>query len=148
MNKADRLKQPMYSAFHVFLATIIGTPLAGAWLLHRNHVMHYPGHRVHRWTLFWGLLATLTLFFFLWLSRDASSATRWFRIVAVYVIGTLKQVYGSQNRPWEEPYLDGGETAPTWKAAGVGLIFLCGITLVLVIINIFWPVQTLFVGRP
>lgn len=127
---------PLYSIAGVGLATFIGTPLAGAWLLAHNLQLLGKADRV---ALVWGvsivlLLVTLVLAFVLPEEVPALPFAVAQLMAMIMLAKNLMEVELKQHTE------AGGVFLSKWRAAGIGLLFTLAVAAlmfaVLMIFNI------------
>ncbi|ALN18204.1 hypothetical protein [Ectopseudomonas mendocina] len=125
---------PLYSVAGVGLATFIGTPLAGAWLLAHNLQLLGQAHRV---AMVWGisvvlLLVTLVLAFVL---PEEVPALPFAVAQLMVMIMLAKNLMEADLKQHVEA---GGAFLSNWRAAGIGLLFTIGLAaLMFAVLMIF-----------
>lgn len=125
---------PLYSLGGIGLATFIGTPLAGAWLLAHNLQLLGQAHRV---AMVWGisvvlLLVTLVLAFVL---PEEVPALPFAIAQLMAMIMLAKHLLEFDIREHLEA---GGVFLSNWRAAGIGLLFTLGLAaLMFAVLMIF-----------
>lgn len=125
---------PLYSVAGVGLATFIGTPLAGAWLLAHNLQLLGQAHRV---AMVWGisvvlLLVTLVLAFVL---PEEVPALPFAVAQLMAMIMLAKNLMEADLKQHVEA---GGAFLSNWRAAGIGLLFTIGLAaLMFAVLMIF-----------
>lgn len=125
---------PLYSIAGVGLATFIGTPLAGAWLLAHNLQLLGKADRV---ALVWGvsivlLLVTLVLAFVLPEEVPALPFAVAQLMAMIMLAKNLMEVELKQHTE------AGGVFLSNWRAAGIGLLFTLAVAaLMFAVLMIF-----------
>lgn len=128
---------PLYDHVQIGLATFVGGPFAGAWLMRRNWV-RLRQERAARITLIVGVLATLATFGLAFALPD------WFPTPALpigYVVLAVQLTRVYQDQPYAHHIARGGARASTWKAVGAGFVSLalCAGVLVAVFVATLPP---------
>jgi hypothetical protein len=116
-------RSPLYSIAGIGVATFIGTPLAGAWLLAHNLQLLGKADRV---ALVWGLsvvllLVTLVLAFVL---PESVPAMPFAIAQLMAMIMLAKNLVEADLKQHAEA---GGAVLSNWRAAGIGLMFIIGL---------------------
>ncbi len=125
---------PLYSIAGVGLATFIGTPLAGAWLLAHNLQLLGKADRV---AMVWGvsialLLITLVLAFVL---PEEVPALPFAIAQLMAMIMLAKNLMEAELKQHTEA---GGAYLSNWRAAGIGLLFTLAVAaLMFAVLMIF-----------
>lgn len=127
LQQAAASQLPLYSIAGVGLATFIGTPLAGAWLLAHNLQLLGQAHRV---AMVWGisvalLLATLVLAFVL---PEEVPAMPFAIAQLMAMIMLAKNLMEADLKQHLEA---GGTFLSNWRAAGIGLLFTIGLVVLM-----------------
>ena len=122
LQQATTNQQPLYSIAGIGVATFIGTPLAGAWLLAHNLQLLGQAHRV---AMVWGisvalLLVTLVLAVVL---PDEVPALPFAIAQLMAMIMLAKNLQEADLKQHADA---GGAFLSNWRAAGIGLLFTIG----------------------
>ena len=122
LQQASTHQQPLYSIAGIGVATFIGTPLAGAWLLAHNLQLLGQAHRV---AMVWGisvalLLVTLVLAVVL---PDEVPALPFAIAQLMAMIMLAKNLQEADLKQHADA---GGAFLSNWRAAGIGLLFTIG----------------------
>ncbi len=116
---------PMYSSGQVALATFLGGPVGGSWLIAQNFKrMRQPGHAM---TLILGIVGTALL---LAAAVALPAFPRWTSLALVGLMSAIAR--GTQGDAYRRHLELGGPRASSWTAAGVGLISLVVLAAVLI----------------
>ena len=134
LQQATTNQLPLYSVAGVGLATFIGTPLAGAWLLAHNLQLLGKADRV---AMVWGisvflLVVTLVLAFVL---PEEVPAMPFAIAQLMAMIMFAKSLMEADLKQHAEA---GGAFLSNWRSAGIGLMFTLGLAaLMLAVLMIF-----------
>lgn len=134
LQQATTNQQPLYSIAGIGVATFIGTPLAGAWLLAHNLQLLGQAHRV---AMVWGisvalLLVTLVLAVVL---PDEVPALPFAIAQLMAMIMLAKNLQEADLKQHADA---GGAFLSNWRAAGIGLLFTIGMAaLMFAVLMIF-----------
>lgn len=134
LQQATTNQPPLYSVAGVGLATFIGTPLAGAWLLAHNLQLLGQAHRV---AMVWGisvvlLVVTLVLAFVL---PEEVPAMPFAIAQLMAMIMLARYLMETDLKQHAEA---GGALLSNWRAAGIGLLFTLGLAaLMFAVLMIF-----------
>ncbi|MDH0098209.1 hypothetical protein N7333_16620 [Pseudomonas sp. GD04158] len=134
LQQATANQLPLYSVAGVGLATFIGTPLAGAWLLAHNLQLLGKADRV---AMVWGisvflLVVTLVLAFVL---PEEVPAMPFAIAQLMAMIMFAKSLMEADLKQHAEA---GGAFLSKWRAAGIGLLFTIGLAaLMFAVLMIF-----------
>lgn len=134
LQQATTNQAPLYSIAGVGLATFIGTPLAGAWLLAHNLQLLGKADRV---AMVWGisialLLVTLVLAFVL---PEEVPALPFAIAQLMAMIMLAKSLMEAELKQHTEA---GGVYLSNWRAAGIGLLFTLAVAaLMFAVLMIF-----------
>lgn len=134
LQQATTNQLPLYSVAGVGLATFIGTPLAGAWLLAHNLQLLGKADRV---AMVWGisvflLVVTLVLAFVL---PEEVPAMPFAIAQLMAMIMFAKSLMEADLKQHAEA---GGAVLSNWRAAGIGLMFTLGLAaLMFAVLMIF-----------
>lgn len=117
-----------YSTGQMTGATVLGSPLAGCWLLASKNYERLGDRSARNRTWVTGVLATvgaMTLGFFLPDNFPNS-------IIAIsYTLGFREHFRLSQGTVFKKHIAAGGGRYSNWRAAGIGLLFLVGLLVVI-----------------
>jgi hypothetical protein len=117
----------MYNPNQVGLASFIGSPMAGAWLIGSNFAT-IGRHGERTKTLLAGFVATLVVFALASALPDGFPGT----VVALgYTFGLREAARRLQARDIAHVLVTGGTQHSAWRAAGVG--FLCLLVVLVVV---------------
>lgn len=136
MNAADKSSRPFYSLGQIALATILGSPLAGAWLMARNYRATDEKKKERRCIIYsvTGTAALLVLAFMVPASVPHSG-------FAAGVAAAMIQVARWTQGPMiSEHYSSGGQKGSWWVAAGIGVLGLI-VVLAVVTVVMFLPLR-------
>nr|WP_313405605.1 hypothetical protein [Pseudomonas sp.] len=127
LQQATTNQQPLYSIAGIGVATFIGTPLAGAWLLAHNLQLLGQAHRV---AMVWGisvalLLVTLVLAVVL---PDEVPALPFAIAQLMAMIMLAKNLQEADLKQHADA---GGAFLSNWRAAGIGLLFTIGMAVLM-----------------
>lgn len=134
LQQASTNQAPLYSIAGVGLATFIGTPLAGAWLLAHNLQLLGKADRV---AMVWGvsialLLVTLVLAFVL---PEEVPALPFAIAQLMAMIMLAKNLMEAELKQHTEA---GGAYLSNWRAVGIGLLFTLAVAaLMFAVLMIF-----------
>lgn len=134
LQQASTNQAPLYSIAGVGLATFIGTPLAGAWLLAHNLQLLGKADRV---AMVWGvsialLVVTLVLAFVL---PEEVPALPFAIAQLMAMIMLAKNLMEAELKQHTEA---GGVYLSNWRAAGIGLLFTLAVAaLMFAVLMIF-----------
>jgi hypothetical protein len=110
---------PMYSAGQVRLATVLGGPLGGGWLMALNYKrLGQPGKA--RASVGLSVLAMVALIAIGFATPGRSMS--WLAIVPIFVMGSLAK--SLQGAAYDRHVQAGGSRGSSWRAAGIGLASL------------------------
>lgn len=134
LQQATTNQQPLYSIAGIGVATFIGTPLAGAWLLAHNLQLLGQAHRV---AMVWGIsvaLLLVTLVLAVVLPDEVPALP--FAIAQLMVMIMLAK--NLQEADLQQHADVGGAFLSNWRAAGIGLLFTIGMAaLMFAVLMIF-----------
>ncbi|XLY87214.1 hypothetical protein ACK8QS_16820 [Ectopseudomonas mendocina] len=134
LQQATTNQQPLYSIAGIGVATFIGTPLAGAWLLAHNLQLLGQAHRV---AMVWGIsvaLLLVTLVLAVVLPDEVPALP--FAIAQLMVMIMLAK--NLQEADLKQHADVGGAFLSNWRAAGIGLLFTIGMAaLMFAVLMIF-----------
>ena len=127
LQQATTTQAPLYSIAGVGLATFIGTPLAGAWLLAHNLQLLGKADRV---AMVWGisvflLVVTLVLAFVL---PEEVPAMPFAIAQLMAMIMFAKSLMEADLKQHAEA---GGAFLSNWRSAGIGLMFTLGLAVLM-----------------
>ncbi|PIA68570.1 hypothetical protein CDR19_20945 [Ectopseudomonas toyotomiensis] len=134
LQQAPTNQSPLYSVAGVGLATFIGTPLAGAWLLAHNLQLLGKADRV---AMVWGisvllLVVTLVLAFVL---PEEVPAMPFAIAQLMAMIMFAKSLMEADLKQHAEA---GGAFLSNWRSAGIGVMFTLGLAaLMFAVLMIF-----------
>lgn len=110
---------PMYSAGQVWLATFLGGPVGGGWLMALNYKrLGEPGKA--RMTVALSVLAMAALIAIGFVTPDRSMS--WLAIVPIIVMRALAK--SLQGAAYDRHVAAGGSRGSSWRAAGIGVASL------------------------
>lgn len=120
----------VYKAGHVGLATFLGTPLAGFWLMGTNYAA--LGQTGKRSSMVWsGIAATVAVFALALVLPEEFPSLPINIAVVVGMIALCNSLQGEALKAYvQNDFL----WYSGWRAAGVGLLFLLGVVVVVVVI--------------
>ncbi|MFV9682494.1 hypothetical protein ACNFD4_07340 [Pseudomonas sp. NY15367] len=134
LQQATTNQQPLYSIAGIGVATFIGTPLAGAWLLAHNLQLLGQANRV---AMVWGIsvaLLLVTLVLAVVLPDEVPALP--FAIAQLMVMIMLAK--NLQEADLKQHADVGGAFLSNWRAAGIGLLFTIGMAaLMFAVLMIF-----------
>ena len=134
LQQATTTQAPLYSIAGIGVATFIGTPLAGAWLLAHNLQLLGQAHRV---AMVWGIsvaLLLVTLVLAVVLPDEVPALP--FAIAQLMVMIMLAK--NLQEADLKQHADVGGAFLSNWRAAGIGLLFTIGMAaLMFAVLMIF-----------
>jgi hypothetical protein len=110
---------PIYSPGRITLATLIGGPLGGSWLMALNY-KRFAEPRNARMAIALGALGTAAAIA-LWLTIGGGAAL-WLWIAPVIAVGMLAPLL--QGIAYDRHIAVGGRRGSSWRAAGVGAVSL------------------------
>lgn len=123
----------LFSQQQVGLATFLGSPLAGSFLMALNY--HRVGQKSKSIRCFIiGAIATTILTMF---SYSIPKVGVWFPFAILFIV--IKCYEKFQNSLYKQHLLDGGKQGSWWTSVGIGLlsllVIIIGISLVVVILG-------------
>jgi hypothetical protein len=128
---------PIYSAGRITLATLIGGPLGGSWLMALNY-KRFAEPRNARMAIALGVLGTAAAIA-LWLA--VGGAELWLVIAPVIAVGLLALLL--QGTAYDQHVAVGGSRGSSWRAVGVGAVSLVVyLAVILGSITIQWVATT------
>ncbi|MBX3024097.1 hypothetical protein KF840_04220 [bacterium] len=110
----------LYSPRQVVSATMLASPLAGAWLLAAN--FQRLGDRPARTrSLTWGILGTIAVFVIAWFLPD-----RFPRLLLPLIYGVIMHLAANrlQGPAFAAHLAAGGRRHSSWRVLGIGLLVL------------------------
>ncbi|WP_259756912.1 hypothetical protein [Pseudomonas sp. GCEP-101] len=111
--------EPLYRLIAVGIATLIGTPIAGAWVISRNlERLRLEANSSKAWALGIGLFVAVTAANFF-----ITSELLFILLVVAQVVGMYAYARLTIGKELERHLIDGGQFEATWLAAGAGLVF-------------------------
>jgi hypothetical protein len=112
----------LFSPRAVAIATLVGTPAAGAALMAVNYGrMGRVGRGVS--AMMAGLAVTAMA---IWIGMVSARVADWLMALAL-VVGMRLTAEGLQGKALERHLREGGRREPVWLAMGIGVLFLAGI---------------------
>lgn len=126
----------VYKIGHIGLATFLGAPWAGAWLMASNYVA--MGKPEKRSSMYWlGIISTIVVLVVAFYLPEDIPALPFNAaiVVAMMAIGSSLQGEALKSYVEDESFWYSG-----WRAAGIGLLFMLGL-IVLIFAILFIPVM-------
>jgi hypothetical protein len=120
----------LYSPGQVSLATFLGSPIAGAWLLAANYAV--LGERdARRRTLMYGAIGSVVVLALAFVLPEHFPN---FILPAAYTVTLREFANRSQGKAFNAHLQNGGRKQSTWRAAGIGLAWLAAVLSVVVVV--------------
>lgn len=119
----------LFTARAVAVATLVGTPAAGATLMALNY-MRMDRARRGAAVLAAGLVLTAAA---IWMGITSARVADWLMALGL-VVGMRLAAAGLQGPAMERHLREGGRREPGWLALGIGLLFLAGIWAAVVVL--------------
>ena len=123
---------PLYSTGQVVLASFLGGPLAGGWVL-RTNFARLKNQKAGWATLLVGALASAVL---MWFAFIVPSHFPSFFVAGPGILLMFLIAQHWQGATIEDHYLRGGPRGSSWRAAGIGLVGL--VATVAMIFAVVW----------
>jgi hypothetical protein len=110
---------PWYSPGQIAVATFLGTPVAGAWLMAQN----YKAMRSDLFgqVIMFGVIATLVVFVLAVVLPDSTPNVL---LPAVYTVIMQVIARAKQGPQFQAHIANGGLKHSNWRVAGIGLFFM------------------------
>jgi ABC-type transport system involved in multi-copper enzyme maturation permease subunit len=132
----------LYSSGQITLATFLGMPIAGAWLMARNY--QALGVDAFAQAVTFGIIGTLVVLV-LAVVLPESTPNVLLPIVYTFIVQAIARA--KQGVSFQAHIANGGLKHSTWRVTGIGLVFLAAVVLVFVAVLFMIP-ESLWVALP
>ncbi|MEO7033178.1 MAG: hypothetical protein ABI548_04935 [Polyangiaceae bacterium] len=132
---ATVVDSPLYSPGQVALATFLGSPIAGCWLLAANYAV--LGERdARRRTLVYGAIATVVVLAIAFVLPEHVPNV----VLPAAYTATLREIANRrQGKLFNAHIQRGGRKHSNWRVAGIGLAWLAAVLVAVVIVLLVLP---------
>lgn len=124
-----------YSSGQITVATFLGTPIAGAWLMAQNYKA-MGRESFARQALIFGVVATLIVFV---LAAVLPDSTPNVLLPVVYTVIVQAIARAKQGPQFQAHIADGGLRHSNWRVVGIGLLFMVVVLLFMVAVLFLIP---------